>query len=211
MGRPPRITKAQLLETARSIFTERGYESTTLADIASALGVTPAALLRYVDSKEDLFREAMASRDRSLPAFVEIIRDADGSEDPLVLLRNFARQFVPFLVHRTQEQLAEYMHAKSGIFAEPFHDAPESSPPARAVEIFARYFARLRDRGLMTTQHPRADALLFLGSLQSYIFMHHILRISKRPFPLEQYLDELFRIWGEGAFKSRPAARRKRQ
>jgi hypothetical protein len=101
------------------------------------------------------------------------------------------------------------MHSKAGIFAVPFHDAPESSPPARAVEIFAHYFARLRELGRMETRHPRADALLFLGSLQSYIFMHYILRISKKPFPLEQYLDELFRIWGSGAFTPPPRRRRK--
>src|SRR5205807_247726 len=61
MGRPPRIRRDQLLDTARRVFAAKGFAAATLADIAGELGVTPAALLRHTDSKATLFAEAMRS------------------------------------------------------------------------------------------------------------------------------------------------------
>ena len=47
MGRPPRISREQLLDTARRVFSTRGFDGATLADIGAELGVTPAAILRH--------------------------------------------------------------------------------------------------------------------------------------------------------------------
>jgi AcrR family transcriptional regulator len=58
MGRPPTITREQLFDTARRVFSEKGFEATTLADIARELGVTPAAVLRPLRSKQALFATA---------------------------------------------------------------------------------------------------------------------------------------------------------
>lgn len=44
----------ELLDTATRLFGEKGYEATTLADIASELSISRPALYNYVNSKEDL-------------------------------------------------------------------------------------------------------------------------------------------------------------
>ena len=51
MGRPPRIRRDQILDTARGVFAAKGFAATTLADIAGQLHVTPAALLRQKSIK----------------------------------------------------------------------------------------------------------------------------------------------------------------
>lgn len=51
-------TRASILEAARTLFAERGYESTTVRDIASTAGADPALVIRYFGSKEDLFVRA---------------------------------------------------------------------------------------------------------------------------------------------------------
>ena len=43
----------ELVEAAR-VFTTRGYRATQMADIAKEMGVSEAALYRYVDGKEGL-------------------------------------------------------------------------------------------------------------------------------------------------------------
>lgn len=45
----------RLVSVATAIFMSQGYRRTRMADIARALGVTEAALYRYVESKEALF------------------------------------------------------------------------------------------------------------------------------------------------------------
>ena len=52
--RPPRIRAA-----ARSEFARRGYEVTTIKEIAAAAGASPAAVYRLVESKEELLDSIM--------------------------------------------------------------------------------------------------------------------------------------------------------
>jgi AcrR family transcriptional regulator len=49
-----RQTRESIELAARKLFAERGFHGTTLADITSAAGKSPAAFYRYYDDKEDL-------------------------------------------------------------------------------------------------------------------------------------------------------------
>lgn len=46
---------AKLLETATRLFIGKGYRRTQMEDITQALGLSPGAIYRYVESKEALF------------------------------------------------------------------------------------------------------------------------------------------------------------
>jgi AcrR family transcriptional regulator len=46
---------AKLVETATRLFINKGYRRTQMEDITEALGLSPAAIYRYVESKEALF------------------------------------------------------------------------------------------------------------------------------------------------------------
>lgn len=59
-------TREALLQAARSRFTRLGYDSTTLRDVAADVGVNLALIKRYFDSKEGLFKAALASTPRFL-------------------------------------------------------------------------------------------------------------------------------------------------
>lgn len=52
-------TKDALLAAARRVFAERGFDRTTVRDIATLAGVNQALLFRYFGSKEKLFRAVM--------------------------------------------------------------------------------------------------------------------------------------------------------
>jgi AcrR family transcriptional regulator len=49
-----RQTRDALERAARKLFAERGFHGTTLGDITSAAGKSPAVFYRYYDDKEDL-------------------------------------------------------------------------------------------------------------------------------------------------------------
>ncbi len=49
-----RQTRAAIEQAARKLFAERGFHGTTLADITSAAGRSPAVFYRYFADKEDL-------------------------------------------------------------------------------------------------------------------------------------------------------------
>jgi AcrR family transcriptional regulator len=53
-------TRAAILESARGLFAERGFASTTVRAIASAAGVDPALVHHYFGGKDDLFVASLA-------------------------------------------------------------------------------------------------------------------------------------------------------
>lgn len=53
-GLSRQLVTSELLDKATQLFAEQGYESTTLLDIAQALGISRPALYHYVSSKDDL-------------------------------------------------------------------------------------------------------------------------------------------------------------
>ncbi len=61
MPRPPRSqgaeTRERILDVAQDLFTQHGYDKTSLRDIADRLGITKAALYYYFERKEDILLE----------------------------------------------------------------------------------------------------------------------------------------------------------
>src|ERR1043166_7507292 len=200
MGRPPTVTRDDVLETARRVFATKGFEAATLADIAAELKVTPAAVLRHVPSKQALFAAAMRARHVEMPAAIIHLQATGGAEDPRAVLRRLAEEFVPFVSKTLAEHLAIYQHRKSQTsIVLPFDVRGEDSPPRRGLAIVADWFRRAAEAGVIRVKDPRAAALLFMGSLQSYVLLHQVFNVAAKPYPLGDYIDALIDLWTEGA------------
>ncbi|HEX8155094.1 MAG TPA: TetR/AcrR family transcriptional regulator [Thermoanaerobaculia bacterium] len=200
MGRPPRITRQQVLDAARNAFTARGFDGTTLADIGAELGVSAAAILRYADSKQSLFDEAMSSGDliQPPPAVLELAH-VDPGADPRIVLRRVAEGVVPFItgIIASRFVIAMRENKTRAAIDLPF-DPTADNPPRRAAMLLASYFAKANAAGVMHVRDPRAAALLFIGALQSYVFFHQILKVQPA-YPLPDYIDALLDLWTNGA------------
>ena len=70
-GRPGHSLDS-LLEVAVAVFNERGYEATTMEDLAARLGVTKSAIYHHVPSKVELLRLAL---DRALDALFAVTEE----------------------------------------------------------------------------------------------------------------------------------------
>ena len=55
----PEVRKQEILDTAMRLFGENGYEKTSIADIAKAIGIAQGLCYRYFPSKEVLFDSAI--------------------------------------------------------------------------------------------------------------------------------------------------------
>lgn len=57
------VRKAQILEAAAAVLSQRGYANARVVDIAKAAGTSPAAILYWFDGKHGLLAEALALRE----------------------------------------------------------------------------------------------------------------------------------------------------
>ncbi|RZI91726.1 MAG: TetR family transcriptional regulator, partial [Microbacterium sp.] len=61
-GRPRSSSRETLAEAACELFLERGYESTTVADIAGRAGVSRSSFFNYFSSKADILWSGLDER-----------------------------------------------------------------------------------------------------------------------------------------------------
>ena len=78
-----RQTRQAIEQAARKLFAERGFHGTTLADITSAAGKSPAVFYRYFADKEDLLAALAESflHDVVAPAGVSLHRPDSPNDD----------------------------------------------------------------------------------------------------------------------------------
>jgi AcrR family transcriptional regulator len=62
----PRLRRAEIIDAALTLFTERGYRSTTMQDVADVLGIRAPSLYNHVSSKHALLSEIMLATMREL-------------------------------------------------------------------------------------------------------------------------------------------------
>ena len=80
ISKPPEVRRQELLNTAMELFTQKGYEETSMGDIAKAAGVAQGLCYRYFDSKQKLFQEAMDQYVHTCCAgFLPVIHDRSKS------------------------------------------------------------------------------------------------------------------------------------
>ena len=85
-------TREAIARAAVELFVEQGYDSTTLAGIAEAAGVSTRTIFAYFPSKEDiLFSDFQELRD----TLAEALAERPGGKDALGTLRDFILSALP--------------------------------------------------------------------------------------------------------------------
>jgi len=69
----PEERQAQIVDAAAKLFAEKGFDGTSIDDIAEACGVAPGLIYHYFDSKTDILK-ALMERKAFLPRMAEILK-----------------------------------------------------------------------------------------------------------------------------------------
>lgn len=88
------VSPAAVQQAALSLFAERGYRATTMADIGAALGIRGPSLYRHVHSKQDLLADVMVDSMSSLIADQDAARRS--TDDLLQKVRRMVEAHVRF-------------------------------------------------------------------------------------------------------------------
>jgi AcrR family transcriptional regulator len=100
-GRMPAVDAAAVRAAALTLFAERGYQATTMADIGAALGIRAPSLYRYLNAKQDVLVEIMTTTMTDLLEAQEAA--SASSEDPAVAVRRMVEAHVRFHAAHREE------------------------------------------------------------------------------------------------------------
>jgi TetR/AcrR family transcriptional regulator, cholesterol catabolism regulator len=160
-GRAQRV--AILLDKAADVFFERGFNGTSMRDIAEATGLLKGSLYHYFDSKSDLLYEIIKPAYDAALANVRPLADPGGQ--PLEQLAAFVRAHVRYVsVYQREHRIR-------------VRDFPFLSPQRRAElsEVGDVYYGAVRrvlragqERGAVDAELDiRLTALMIVGQLNS--------------------------------------------
>jgi len=164
-GRPGH-DQAAVLRTAIDLFNTRGYDATSMGDLAEALGITKSAIYHHVPSKEHLLSEAL---DEALGGLTRVIAQAEDLEASCYdRLRLVLRHSVEVLVaHQPAVTLLLRVRGNSPI---------ELQALARRRQLDARLAALVQgavDEGsLRSDVDPAVVSRLLFGMVNSLVEWH---------------------------------------
>lgn len=134
----PEVRKQEILDTALKLFGEKGYEKTSIADIAKTIGVAQGLCYRYFPSKEALFDSAIEQYANVLVGqFVSVEKD-----DHKTL-----RQIIEGMSATREERDTIYYPVFHGTENKKFHDQLSLKVCEKLIPLVEKLLHRARQKG----------------------------------------------------------------
>jgi AcrR family transcriptional regulator len=190
-------TREAIIDAALELFGRKGFDATTIEDIAAAADVSPRTFFRYFDSKVDL---VMAHNEAHGDKVAPLVVARPASEGPLEALRQVMRQMLlelladPSVVREFQVMMGAPTLRK--LAREHFYE--------EEAELVSAFAARLG------TDDADLTANVMAGAAASAIWavIDRWLAEGADVERLPPMIDEAFTLLEQGFSEARPPARR---
>lgn len=164
-------TKERILETALVLFSQKGYEGTSIRDITAALGLTKSALYRHYKSKEDIWNALL---DEMIAYY-----DAHfGSPDHLPPIPTSHEAFVDFVMHMVNFTIHDekVVMTRKLLQIEQFRDDRARTLATKhfltgLTDMFTVVFASMMANGLLRQDDDAMLAFAFTTPVSSLIHL----------------------------------------
>jgi len=186
-GRPVVTSHSQIEQAAFALFTEHGFEGTTMEAIASEVGVGRRTLFRYFESKNDIpwgqfaeslegFRQILAALPSDVPVWEAVHRgvvafnDFDADTMPLHRQRMALILTTPALQAHSVHQYAEWRNVIADYVARRHGLRSHDVLPRVAGQVSLALAMTAYDQWLMSESsalQPFVDSAM--GSLRDYL------------------------------------------
>jgi TetR/AcrR family transcriptional regulator, mexJK operon transcriptional repressor len=154
-----------LMLAATELFLEKGYDGTSMDDVAAKAAVSKPTVYKYFSDKERLFAEIVLATTSNMVGLVNLISDTMGGKPSAEAgLLPLARQFLTALMQPQVLRLRRLVMAN----AERFPDVGRSwyeQGFERALATLASTFQGFEERRLLRVDDPLLAANHFVGLL----------------------------------------------
>jgi AcrR family transcriptional regulator len=155
----PAARRADLIDAALRLFTEKGLEETAVSDIVAAAGVAQGTFYLYFESKADLVNQVVVHISGQIVEGVERLADepGPGAIEKLLVMRDRLLSVVS-----DDTALLAFFHRPGN---EAFHDRVSRDAVRLLVPALERVIEQGRAEGVFKISHPY-DAARFIAALQ---------------------------------------------
>lgn len=165
----------QVVEGARQVFLEDGFEGASVDDIARSAGVSKATLYSYFSDKRLLFMEVATSECRRQADLAIDAIDMDAA--PREVLTGTAERMITFFLSEFGQRVFRIVIAETGRFPEIGKEFWENGP-ARAREVMMEYYRRAIARGELQIDDLELAADQFAELCKADIFPRLIMGLD---------------------------------
>jgi TetR/AcrR family transcriptional repressor of mexJK operon len=157
--RAPRLaSRGAIRDAAAALFLERGYQGTSLDEIAATAQVSKQTIYTYFLSKEELFADLVLGNAERVDEFLLAIPTTfNEAGDTQSGLGELARRYIRFLVRPEVLRLRRLVIAEAGrhpALARTYYERV----PQRVYAALAALFAGLSDQGRLNVREPLVAA-----------------------------------------------------
>jgi len=194
--------RESILGAARTVFAEKGYHQSSVADILAAADIARGTFYLYFDSKRAIFDELLEIFLVALQSGIRILvpRPPPGAPMPLEQLRGNLRRTMA-LLNEEREMAAILLNHAVGIDRE--LDARLATFYDRVIAMIERALRRGMDMGVARECDPHIVAGFVLGGIKETAH-RRIVRELDRP-QLDEVVDEMLKTYLMGLLE-RPIA-----
>ena len=152
---------ALILDTARQMFLERGYDATSLDDVAAATGVSKTTVYNNFGDKEGLFRAVVLSVTERAEQIISELGTTLGGDEPVAeRLTAVARALAYGVLNPAVVQLRRLAISEAVRFPD-IVTAYWDRAPARTLALLTKSFTQMAAQGELDPNDPAAAAALF--------------------------------------------------
>ncbi|MCI1931210.1 MAG: TetR/AcrR family transcriptional regulator [Clostridia bacterium] len=155
ISKAPEIRKREMIDTAMKLFASKGYEATTMTDIAKEMNVVSGLCYRYFKSKEDLYNEALELYAKECVAPMIQIMDRDYNS----INEYITKQKELFRKMDGKEKYHYFFHAKGN---EMFHKQLEYSMLKLLQPHIIGMFERMKQKKIIQLDDCKYTALFLM-------------------------------------------------
>ncbi len=193
MARPTQITDEQILNAAREVFLERGFQATS-AEVARRARVAEGSIFKRFKTKHALFAAAMHTEE---PEWIRGLAQRSGKGDLKQQLTELGLEIVSFF--RQLMPIIMMSWSNPGPNGLPDVLSSPNPPPLRAIQKLAAFFESEIRAHRIRKHDAEIVARAFLGGLQNYVFMELILKAQDElPLPAEMHVRGLVNLLWNG-------------
>jgi len=163
----------EILDSALKIFTEKGFSSTRMVDVAKAAGISKGTLYLYFDSKEAIFRDVVQQRiSPQIDRLAQLVENFEGSQAEL--LKNMINAWWMGIACTSLSAIPKIMVSESGNFPE-LAEYFTKTVVIRSRDLFSKVISRGMINGEFKLYEAETVARLVIAPLvQATIWMHSL-------------------------------------